>query len=525
MSKTMFKKVGVASLIMMSSVFLSRFIGLIREMVIAYRGGAGSSVDAYQIAFVIPEILNHIAAGGFLSITFIPIFTKYLAEENETKGCQVFSNIMTVFGSGLILVIAVFWIFADKLINVVAPGLTDPEQIAAAVRMTRIIMPAQFFFFSGGLFMAVQFAKEQFYIPALAPLIYNIGIIAGGVLFSDKLGMEGFSWGVLAGAFIGNFALQAWGVYKTGIRYRIRFDIKSPDLKKYILLSLPLMLGLTMMFSTEVFLKFFGSYLPEGSIAALNYGLRIMLILVGFFGQAVGMASFPFMARMVAENKIAQLNLLLNKTLRYLALIIPFAVLFVVLRYEIVFILFQRGRFDAQATALTSQVIIYLMIGAVAFSVHTLVVRGYYAMQDTLFPAVFGTIAVGLSIPFYFYGMQKMGVTGVASAISISAIFQAGLLYAIWNRRTENADGKGVYLFYIKIVCISVPIGVFLEWFKRQLFSEIVMDSLPGCLLSSVIIGLIFIIIFIMAGYIFQIKEISDFARRLIAQVEKRMTF
>ena len=196
MPKSIYKKIGIASLIMMASVFLSRVIGLFREMVIAYVGGAGATVDAYQVAFVIPEYLNHIVASGFMSVTFIPIFSRYLTLDREDEGWKVFSIILNCFGCFLVVLILITMAVAPQLIALIAPGLENQRTIASAVRMTRIILPAQFFFFAGGLLMAVQFSKERFFIPALAPLLYNTGIIAGGLILGPWLGMEGFAWGV-----------------------------------------------------------------------------------------------------------------------------------------------------------------------------------------------------------------------------------------------------------------------------------------------------------------------------------------
>jgi putative peptidoglycan lipid II flippase len=170
---SLYKKVGIASLIMMSSVLLSRVIGLLREVVIAYAGGARAEVDAYQMAFVLPEILNHVVATGFLSITFIPIFSRYLVKEREEEGWKVFSLILTSFGTLLLILILMASLWADHLVGLVAPGLHDPTTRSLAVKMTRIVLPAQFFFFAGGLFMAVQFAKEHFFLPALAPLLLD----------------------------------------------------------------------------------------------------------------------------------------------------------------------------------------------------------------------------------------------------------------------------------------------------------------------------------------------------------------
>jgi putative peptidoglycan lipid II flippase len=522
MSASVYKKVGIASAIMMASVFLSRVAGLLREMVIAYVGGARGEVDAYQVAFVIPEILNHILASGFLSVTFIPIFSQYLAQDREEEGWRVFSIIMTCFGSLMVVIIAVTFAFSPMLIALIAPGLDDPDLVQSAVRMTRIIIPAQFFFFAGGLLMAVQFAKEKFFIPALAPLIYNAGIILGGLLLGPWLHMEGFSWGVLAGACIGNFIIQLWGAAKAGMRFHLSFQFTHPDLKKYIFLTLPLMFGLTMTFSTEIFFKFFGSFLPKGSIASLNYGLRIMLILVAFFGQAVGVASFPFMARMAAENQVKEMNQLLNTALRYLTLVIPFSMLIMVLRHEVVMILFQRGKFDVAATQMTSQILIFLMTGAVAFGAQTVVVRGYYAMQDTLFPTLYATLAVILSVPIYILGMRHMGVNGVALAVSLSAILQVGLLYAIWNKRTSNNESTRVYRFFSKMVLLSIPIGLFLEWVKNMLYMKIHPFGFIENFIISTIIGILFLCIFISCGHLFRFHEISDLTNRFFSRLRKK---
>ncbi len=514
-----YRKVGIASLIMMASVLLSRVIGLAREMAIAYMGGAGGEVDAYQVAFVIPEILNHLLASGFLSVTFIPIFSRYLAADREAEGWQVFSVILTGFGSLLLLLIAAAWLLAPGLIALIAPGLTDPVLKAKAVRMTRIVMPAQLFFFTGGLFMAVQFAREQFAVPALAPLIYNLGIIFFGVLLSPLIGMEGFSWGALAGAFLGNCALQFYGARRAGMVITLRFDIRHPDLRTYVLVSLPLMVGLTMSFSTEFFLKYFGSYLPSGSIAALTYDLRIMFVLVGFFGQAVGTASFPYMARLAAESRLSEMNRLLNTTLKYLAVVVPFSVLFMALRNEIVMLLFQRGRFDAAATQITAHLLFFLMAGTVAFSAQSVVIRAYFATQDTLFPSLFCSAGAILSIPLYWYNMQLWGAAGIAGAISLSVIFQVWLLYFLWNRRSRNTESAGVYRHYLKVTLISAVIGGALEWLRRGLLEAIDTGTTAGALSVSAVVGAAFMALLFGAGRMFQIREIDDILEKMLIRL------
>ena len=516
------RKVGVASLVMMASVFLSRVIGLGREMAIAFVGGADAGVDAYQVAFVLPEILNHVVASGFLSVTFIPIFARHLAEGREAEGWRVFSAILSGFGLLLLLLVGLGEWFAPRIVALLAPGLEDPAVIRSAVRMTRIILPAQFFFFAGGLFMAVQFAKERFAIPPPAPLIYNLGIIAGGLVLGRRLGMEGFAWGVLAGAFAGNFLVQLWGARRVGMVFRPALDFRHPDVGHYLRLTLPLMVGLTMTFSTEIFFKFFGSFLPRGGIAALNYGLRIMLMLVGLFGQAAGVASYPFMARLAAEGRTAEMNRLLNATLRFLLLVIPLSALFMVLREEVVRALFQRGAFDADDARRTAEVLVWLLAGAAAFAAQTVVVRGFYATQNTLFPAVFGTAAVVLSLPVYLAGIHWMGAGGVALAVALSATLQVWLLFCIWNRRSGNVGGKSVYVAFFRMLALALLVGPALEMLRRRALDWIDTESLLGSLGMCAGIGAAFLLLAIPLGRLLGIEEIDRFRERLAVRFRRR---
>jgi putative peptidoglycan lipid II flippase len=513
MQSSVYKKVGIASMVMMVSVFLSRVIGLLREMAIAWRAGAGPEVDAYQIAFILPEILNHVVASGFLSVTFIPLFARRLIDQGETEAWRVFSILLCVCGSMALVGVGVAMAFAPQLVAWAAPGLEDPSALAAAVRMTRIILPAQVFFFAGGLLMAVQFAREHFFLPALAPLIYNLGIIAGGLLLGPWLGIEGFAWGVLAGAFVGNLLLQWMGVRRLGLRFQPAWEWRHPDVREYLRLTLPLMVGLTMTFSTEFFFRFFGSYLPAGSIAVLNFSLRVMLILVGIFGQAVGTASYPFMARLAAEQRLDELNRLLNRTLRYLALVIPFSALLMVLSPEVVRILFQRGRFDPAATRITAEVLVWFLAGAFAFAAYTVVVRGYFATRNTLFPAVFGTVAVLASLPLYPLGIALMGVEGVALAISFSGVLQVAALFCLWNRRSGNTGQREVYRFYLKMGLLSLFMGPLLAVLRSLILEVVDASSLHGSLVVASLVGAAFIALMLLAGYGLKIAEITDLMR------------
>jgi putative peptidoglycan lipid II flippase len=520
MTRSLFKKIGIASFIMMASVFASRIIGLVREMAIAWAGGARSEVDAYQIAFALPEILNHVVASGFLSITFIPIFARYISQGKEKEGFAVFSLVFNGFGMILAAGIIVAMIWTPFFVGILAPGIQDPATVDMAVRMTRIILPAQFFFFAGGLFMAVQFAREKFLIPALAPLIYNLGIICGGIFLYPYLGMEGFAWGVLAGAFAGNFVLQWAGAKKQGLRHEFLIDFFHPDFKRYVKITLPFMAGLTVTFSTEILMKFFGSFLAPGHIAAMNYAIRIMFILVGFFGQAIGMASYPFMAQVAATGDMNRLNDIINQTLKFIFLVIPFSVLFIVLRHEIVLILFQRGEFDAHATRITAGLLPFFLAGAFAFSAQTFVARGFYALENTLFPALVSTLCMLAGLPVIYLCMTALGPEGVALGLSLTVIFSCFALFESWNKKSGNTGKDLVYRFLFKLILASILIGALLSFIHPVLTRLMPPVSSVPALGICAVTGLLFLLMMPVAGKVMGIPEIVIFyqktARKLL---------
>lgn len=301
------------------------------------------------------------------------------------------------------------------------------------------------------------------------------------------------------------------------MRFRPAFQLGNPDLKRYILLSLPLMVGLTMAFSTEVFFKLFGSFLPAGGIAALNYALRITLMLVAFFGQAVGVAAFPFMARLAAQGNLEEMNQLLNRTLRYLAVVIPFAALLMVLRTEIVQILFQRGRFDLAATRQTADALLFLIPGAVAFAAQTIASRCFYASQNTLTPALYSTTGALLSLPVYWIGMSVAGIRGIALGVAATATIQVLILLRVWNRRSGNSHSGEVLRLYAKMIAVSLAIGAVLEYLRQGLLSLLPAAGIFQTAVVCVWFSLLFTALLFGFSKMLKIAEISTLAQKVAA--------
>ena len=209
------RRIAAATGIVMASVLLSRILGFFRDWTVAHQIGANASTSAYYTAFTLPDFLNYLIAGGSLSVTFIPVFAKYVTEQREDEGWRVFSTVVTVMGFVLVTFVVFGEIFAAHLVKYIAPGF-KPAELQQTIFLTRLMLPAQICFYEGSILSAVQYAKGQFVIPSLAPLVYNIGIIIGGVLLSPRIGITGFAVGVLGGAIAGNFLLQIYGAHRAG---------------------------------------------------------------------------------------------------------------------------------------------------------------------------------------------------------------------------------------------------------------------------------------------------------------------
>jgi putative peptidoglycan lipid II flippase len=455
------RSITIASAIMMASVLLSRILGIVREMVLGAYAGTGAQMDAYVAAFLLPEIVNHLLAGGFMSVTFIPIFQKHIAAGRRDLAWKSFSNLVTTGTLILSALTVVSLLFTENILGLMGKHINNPEQLALTARMTRIILPAQIFFYWGALLMAVQYAEKRFFIPALAPLIYNAGIIAGGVLLSPWLGIEGFAWGVLGGSFIGNFLVQAWGARASGMTFKPLVHLRDPDLRAYVFVTLPLIIGLGMQFSNEIFFRYFGSFLGEGGLASLNYSLRTMMALVAVFGQAFGVAAFPFLSQYVAEKRYAQLNSLLFSMLTKVAVfMVPFSILMMALSHESLGLLFQRGKFTAASTDSTAPVLVMYCVGAFAMAAMNMLSRGFYAVQNTVLPMIVSTIAALGSLPFYWLFLQHHGAPGIALVGSLFMIIQCATLLVFWTRRYQGgAQMKSFLIALQKIAIISIAGG------------------------------------------------------------------
>jgi putative peptidoglycan lipid II flippase len=514
-SPSVTRRIAQSAGIVMASVLASRVLGFLRDWTVAHQIGATASTDAYYAAFTLPDFLNYLVAGGALSLTFIPVFAKYAADKLEDEGWHVFSTVITVMGGLLICLVVVGEIFAPHLIDAIAPGF-PPAEKAHAIFLTRLMLPAQICFYLGSIMSAVQYAKARFLIPSLAPVIYNIGIIMGGVLLSSRLGITGFAVGVLAGAFAGNFALQIYGAWRVGARFLPNLNVSHPGFRLFIKLTIPIMLALSLVFTDDWIIRFFGSYLQHASISWLTYAKTVMRVPLGVVGQAAGVASFPFLAQLYSEKKFDELNRALSSTLKgVILLLVPIAALTIVQSRPLIYFLYSHTRMHAADLDATAATLIFFSLGMFAWGVQGILARGFYATRDTLTPAVTGTAITFLSLPLYWLLVHRMAHLGLALASSCGIIAYAVILFVLLNRRVRNPEAGRLVLFFLKVAIASVIAAAAAYELVIWLEARIAWQSTFGALEVLVPASGAGILLTVILAKLLRVRELEIYVKKL----------
>ena len=442
MTESVRRQIRGATLIWMASVAASRVAGLLREVVVARAAGATGATDVFFSAFTLPDFINYLLAGGALSITIIPILTAFHVRDDEEEGWRVFSTVLTLLALGAILLLGLGMVFADPLCRALGKGFDGPQQ-QLLVRYTRILLPAQFCFFAGGLFGAAQMARGRHAIAAIAPLLYNVGIIAGGLLLGRRYGMEGFCWGALGGAVLGPLLLQLFGALRVGFRYRPNLDLGHPAVKQYLLLTLPIMIGQSILVTDDWLIRYFGAFLGPASISYLNYAKKLAQVLPALLGQASAAASFPTLSAQAERGDVRAMSVTLGEGLRRaLLLSAAGAVLLLVLNREATVLVFRGQRFSTLDALATGQALAILAVAVPAWVAQALLARGYYALRSTWAPTLIGSVMTLLGIPLYG-ALSQRGYLGLATASSIAMILYVIALHIGLQRRLHRDDPEG----------------------------------------------------------------------------------
>jgi len=455
-----------ATVLLMAAVLLSRIVGYIREAYIAYAFGAGLQTDAYVAAFTLPDWLNYIVAGGTASITFISIFTRYTSEGREAEARKAFSVVITLMTTAMIAGIGLLEVFTPQIERLIFPHFA-PQQLELCVYLTRILLPAQIFFYVGGIVSAVLLSRRLFLFPALGPIFYNVFIILGGVVLSGRMGIASLAVGAVAGGFAGPFLINAFGASKTGIGYHPSFEHQDPGFREWVRLTIPLMLGVSLVTADDWILRYFASG-GAGDITRLNYAKRLFAVPIAVLGQATGQASLPFFARLFGEKRLDEFAKTVNDSVyRVTAAAFLITSWMMAAALPIVDIVYRRGRFTFGDSRETALYFFWFALSLAFWAAQGLYARGFYAAGDTLTPMIAGTIITVASLPVYSWLFHRYSVIGLAIASDVG-IFANTVALAILLQRKNLVPLGGLRWLELGKALLTGTFALALNFFAVQ---------------------------------------------------------
>lgn len=430
------RAIPAAAALLASSVLLSRVIGVVRDAVLADFAGIGRHTDAYNAAFQIPDLLNYLLAGAALSIAFLPLYTRRRGEDPEAAE-RFFRVVLGNMGAFAVVATALLFVSTDAMVAFQFPGF-DVETQALCARLTRIVLPAQICFVIGGLVQATLMSRGRFGAAALAPLLYNVGIVGGGLLLAPRMGIEGFAWGALAGAVAGPLLVPLLDA-RGRVPVWPLLELRDRDFWSYLWIALPLMVGLSLLTVDEWFDRWFGAALGVGVVGALGFARRLMHAPVAVVGQAIGAAALPALSQLWAEGRVEELNAVVERVQRAaLGIGLAASGATIALAAPAVSLLYQRGAFGAEDTTQVAALLCVFALGVPAWVTQQVTVRAFYARSDTWRPMLIGTGIVMLALPLYQRGGSLYGAAGLAGAGALAMSVNALVLLG-WARRLHGA--------------------------------------------------------------------------------------
>jgi putative peptidoglycan lipid II flippase len=423
-----------ASVLLAASSVVSALVGLARGKYIAWIFGAGPQTDAYMAAFRLPDLMNNFLVGGAVSITFITILNRYRERGEEDEGERVLFTVLNVMVLVLTAASIILMFLAAPFVRWTNPGFSASE-VALCAHMTRILLPAQIFLFAGSVLGAALLARKQFMYQAATPILYNLSIIAFGVMLHRKFGISSLAVGATAGFLIGSLAINAWGVMRARIRFRLEIDLRHPGLRIWLFMTLPLMFGFTLPFLDQYFAGFYASH-GAGDITRLANAKQLFSAPMAMLAQAAGVASMPFFAQLWAKGERYEFATgVADSVSRVVALSLLTASLMIALSQSAVGVIFGGGRFTPHDVNLTAGFFAFYTISLFAWSAQAIYARAFYAAGITWLPMLASTVILFIAFPLYGLGYKMWGAGGLALASDVGILLQAVTLSALLHKR------------------------------------------------------------------------------------------
>ena len=477
----------------MAAFVTSRVTGLLREVVIGHQFGTSREYEAYLAAMRIPDLVFQVFAGGAVASAFIPVFTSYLARDREDESWQVVNSLYTLAVLVLLPVVGLLALFSPQLIGLIAPGF-DPSTQALAANLTRVVLVSPIFFTIGCFATSVLNSYQRFLLAALAPTMYNLGIIVGAALLAPLWGV----YGLAAGAALGSvlfLLVQLPGLRRVGMVYRPRLDLRHEGVAAIGKLMLPRSFGLAVAQVNFLVALVLASGMAE-RYAALNYAWLLTTMPLGVFAMAISTAVFPTLAEHSARDELAALKRTLSTALRLiLFLTIPASIGLIVLGEPITKLLFERGQFTPAATQATAFALQFYAPGLFALALIEILARAFYALKDTRTPVLVAILGMAVNTALGVLLIRTaLGYGGLALAMMLAAAVESLVLLAVARRRLGGLEERRLAVALGKHCLAAILMGVAVYAFAQGLLGYLNPGlSLHLLLLvgSSMVVGVV----------------------------------
>lgn len=435
--------VAAASLIVTIGAIASRVLGWVRLAVIGAQFGAGRELDAYFAAFRIPDAIFQLVVAGTLFTALLPVFVSYRARHDEVEAWKVASSVINLVLIALAALSLVMAIFAPLFVPIVAPGFDAPTT-ELTVRMTRLMLLSPVFLGLGAVVSGILNGYDRFAVPSLAPLVYNLAIIAAAIFVAPILGVEALAVGVAVGA-LGHLLVQLPALMRVGSRYDLRIHLHHPGVRQVTRLMVPRAVGLAATQANFVVSTILASGLPGGSITAYNYGFQLSQVPVGIVGVSIAVALFPTLSRSAALGQVAEVRSQVANSLRVMFFLsAPITAIMVALREPVTAVFFQYGAFSSESTRETAGALLFFSLAIFAHNQVQVLARAFYALHDSRTPVIWAVVAVVVNLLVMAWLVGPMGVDGLALAMSLSAVIEViGLIWAL-QRRIDSIEGRSI---------------------------------------------------------------------------------
>jgi putative peptidoglycan lipid II flippase len=530
------KTTGITAAAILIAVFslISRLLGIFRDRILAGQFGAGDILDAYYSAFRIPDLIYNLLILGALSAGFIPIFSSLIkkmkssdgkgnffdcSKEENKEAWNLVSNLLNVLIIVLLFFSLLGFIFAPQLINLITPGFSS-ELKDTAITLTRIMFFSPLFLGISSLLGGVLQSFKNFFIFSLAPIFYNLGIIAGALWLVPIMGVAGLAWGVVFGAFL-HMVIQIPTVRSLGFCWRLFYlNLREKNFREIVKMMVPRTLSLAITQINLLVITIIASTLDSGSLTVFNFANNLQSFPIGIFGISFAVAVFPTLSAAAFDNEKLIKNF--SYTLRQiLFFIIPSTILFITLRAQIIRVIYGTGEFSWQDTILTIDALGFFALSLFAQATIPLLTRVFYARHNSRTPFFVGLISVVINIFLSIFFSERMGVSGLALAFSLSSILNFMILWMWLYFEIGELDQRKIIKSVVKFSIAGLGAGLFIQLGKIMIWPFIDMTRFLGVLSQGLFAGLFGLFIYCLLCYLMKSEEILE----IIEVIKRKMPF